>query len=491
MIKKTTRTRTITAGSRRPAQANPSITSITSAATRRKPTNSIRANTMQQLTPEKRQFVRQLQGNIRRSSAITAATNTTNIMARPDFLNLLPMFVQKLLILDVFGSVAMKSRQQIVPYFKFIAENTKGETKAGDVLSSPFVNRQGIDPNFTGRVVKNEGVATGTEIQDNLMLVYTPVLPGSVTIKYDEAGTTAVYTDDGNGNLCQAGTTTAVGYIDYSTGMISTSNVFTAADGNSVKATYQYDNENVGPRTPGNGGYGHEYGAQMAKGYLQLDEFNLVAEAHELACYWSIYSAFAAQQEYGSNIADIAKEACFSELTAEINTNGFQALLRSAKYQPQFNWDASPVLTGSVVPSDYLNMFKLKLNQAAASIYQKTRLTQPNRLVVGTNVASYMGMINGFQADTAEDNVGPYRAGRLDQFEVYCDPNFNPDTWVMCCKSNDIRRNSALFGEYMPLTSTAPIGLANASVQAGFATMYSMKVVNPDTVVSGKLLGTY
>lgn len=486
MIKKTNRT--ITAGSRRPMQSNQSITS---AATRRKPTNSIRANTMQQLTPEKRQFVRQLQGNIRRSSAITAATNTTNIMARPDFLNLLPMFVQKLLILDVFGSVAMKSRQQIVPYFKFIAENTKGETKAGDVLSSPFVNRQGIDPNFTGRVVKNEGVATGTEIQDNLMLVYTPVLPGSVTIKYDEAGTTTAYTDDGNGNLCQAGTTTAVGYIDYSTGMISTSNVFTAADGNSVKATYQYDNENVGPRTPGNGGYGYEYGAQMAKGYLQLDEFNLVAEAHELACYWSIYSAFAAQQEYGSNIADIAKEACFSELTAEINTNGFQALLRSAKYQPQFNWDASPVLTGSVVPSDYLNMFKLKLNQAAASIYQKTRLAQPNRLVVGTNVASYMGMINGFQADTAADNVGPYRAGKLDQFEVYCDPNFNPDTWVMCCKSNDIRRNSALFGEYMPLTSTTPIGLANASVQAGFATMYSMKVVNPDTVVSGKLLGTY
>lgn len=472
--------------SRKPVTAN---TKVTANVKNRNSKSNITAS-FNALTPEQRVFARQIQNNVRRQSTITAATNTTNIMARPDFLELLPMFVQKLYILDVYGSVAMRSRQQLVPYFKFIAENTKGETNAGDILSSPFANRQGIDPNFTGRVVKNELVGEGTDIQDNMMLVYTPILPNSVTIQYNDGSDTKVYTDDGNGNLCEAGETSPMGYIDYSTGMISTTGL-TAADGASVKATYQYDNENVGPRTPGNGGYGYEYGAQMGKGYLQLDEFNLIAEAHQLACYWSIYSAFAAQQEYGANIADVAKEAAFSEITAEINTQGFQELLKAAKFNPQFNWDASPVLTGSVVPSDYLNMFKLKLNQAAASIYQATRLTQPNRLIVGTNVASYIGMINGFQAAATSDNVGPYKAGTLDQFEVYCDPNYNPDTWVMACKSNDIRRNSALFGEYMPLTNTDPIGLANASVQQGYATMYAMKVVNPDTVVSGKILGVY
>ena len=485
MIKKSTVTPARYA--RRPIKANTSIT----AGVKNRNAAPVSAN-LKGLTADQRAFARQLQMNMRRTnSAITAATNTTNIMARPDFLELLPMFVQKLLILDVYGSVAMKSRQQLIPYFKFIAENTKGETKKGDILSSPFVNRQGIDPNFTGRVVKNEVVAEDTEIQDNMMVVYTPVLPNSVTIKYDAAGTVTSYTDDGNGNICAAGSTTSVGYIDYSTGLISTSGIFTAAAGNSVKATYQYDNENVGPRTPGNGDYGYEYGAQMAKGYLQLDEINMVAEAHELACYWSIYSAFAAQQEYGSNIADIAKEAAFSELTAEINTKGFAELFKAASYKPQFNWDASPVLTGSVVPSDYLNMFKLKLNQAAASIYQATRLSQANRLIVGTNVASYIGMINGFQAEAQSENVGPYKVGRLDNFEIYCDPNYNPDVWVMCCKSQDIRRNSALFGEYMPLTNTDAIGLANASIQQGYATMYSMKIVNPDTVVSGKILGVF
>ena len=479
----TKNTRKVSVDSRRPIKASTNITSNVSNRRAAQPVSPIMAS----LSTEKRAFARQLQNNIRRQSTITAATNTTNIMVRPDFLELLPLFVQKLLILDVYGSVAMKSRQQLVPYFKFIAENTKGETHRGDIISSPFVNRQGMDPNWTGRVVKNEEVASdAAAIAEGIALAYTPVLPGTVTIQTITDSATTALLDDGNGNLCQG--STAVGYIDYSTGAIQLDSV----DGvTAVKATYQYDNENVGPRTPDNGQYGYEYGAQMAKGYLQLDEFNLVAEAHQLACYWSIYSAFAAQQEWGANIGDIAKEAAFSELTAEINTKGFMELLKAAQFKPQFNWDASPVLAGSVVPSDYLNMFKLKLTQAAASIYQSTRLSQPNRLVVGTNVAAYIGMINGFQAETTTENVGPYKVGRLDQFEIYCEPSYNPDVWVMSCKSNDIRRNSALFGEYMPLTSTDTIGLANASVQQGYATMYAMKVVNPATVVSGKILGTF
>jgi hypothetical protein len=187
----------------------------------------------------------------------------------------------------------------------------------------------------------------------------------------------------------------------------------------------------------------------------------------------------------------MAKEAAFSELTAEINTKGFKALEAVAAYKPQYNWDASPVLSGSVVPSDYLNMFKLKLGQAAAAVYQSTKLTRPNRITMGTNVAEYMLMINGFKADSTEDTVGPYKLGTLDKFECYVEPNYDPNKWVMSCKSTDIRRNSGLFGEYMPFTATDAIGLANASVQQGYATMYAMKVVNPATVVSGKIVGVF
>ena len=136
-------------------------------------------------------------------------------------------------------------------------------------------------------------------------------------------------------------------------------------------------------------------------------------------------------------------------------------------------------------------MFKLKLGQAAASVYQTTRLSRPNRLIVGSNVAEYISMIQGFKSDNIEDTVGPYKLGRLDAFEVYVEPSYDPNKWVMSCKSNDIRRNSGLFGEYMPFTETSPIGLSNASVQQGYATMFALEVVNPATVVSGKIVGVF
>jgi hypothetical protein len=405
---------------------------------------------------------------------IMGATNTSNIMAKPDFVELLPMFVQKLIALDVFGSVAMKSRQQIIPYFKFIAENTKGETAAGTVLSSAWVNRQGMDPNFTGRVIKGEAFTTA--------LAYTPILPGSVTITATNGSTVTKFIDDGNGGFVDASGYASSMKIDYATGAITSSVTGT------LSASYEYDNETVGPRADG---IGYDYGAQMAKGYLQLDEINLVAEAHEIACYWSIYSAFAAQQEYGANIGEIAKDAAFSELTAEINSHCFNELAKAAQYKPQFNWDASLAFNGAVMPSDFLNLFKFKLDDAANAVYQATNLARPNRLIVGTKVASLISRLPGFVAAPAEEPVGPYKLGDLDQYGVYVDPYYDANTWVMACKSNDIRRNSALFGEYMPMVKTDDIGLANASVQSGYATMYATKVVNPATVVSGKVLGAF
>ena len=481
--------RTVTA----PAAKRSTITAGTNitAGVKNRNTAGLGKNTrMLDLTPAQRVFANQILRNYQRTS-ITAATNTSNIAARPDFLELLPMFVQKLLLLDVFGSVAMRSRQQLIPYFKFVAENTKGQTKAGDILSSPFVNRQGIDPNFTGRVVKNEILTEGPIADVNPMIVYTPVLPGSVTLyAKTAAGVVTPITDNAAGDLYKTDdSTTAVGYIDYSTGEVVLDGV-TIEEGGSLTATYQYDNETVGPHMDSPRDHG-QYGAAMAKGYLQLDEINMVAEARQLACYWSIYSAFAAQQEYGGNIGDIAKEAAFSELTAELNSWGFEELAKAAAYNPSFNWDAAPVLNGSVVPSDYLNMFKLKLNQAAAAIYQSTRLSRPNRLIVGSNVAAYISMIDSFRADSVEESVGPYHLGTMDQFEIYVAPDYDPNKWVMACKSNDIRRNSALFGEYMPFVSTDAIGLANSSVQQGYATMCGLKVVNGASLVSGKIVGTF
>lgn len=447
----------ITAGARRKGAATKS-TPVTAA-----------TKAMASMSPEKREFTRVLQNNMRRQAKVLAATNTSNIAARPEFIELLPLFTQNLLVPEVAGTIAMTSRQQLVPYFKVKTENSKGETAKGTVLSSPFVNRNGMDPNFTGRIVRNEVVEGST-------LAYVPVLPYSVQI----TDGTQTYTDDGAGGFVDAsGSPVDSATIDYASGIV------TGIDGDLVATTYQYDNETVGPDAGG------DYGAKFGKIDLQLDEIMLVAEAHELAAYWSVYSAFAANQEYGTNIADLSREAAFAELTAEMNTQCFDILAQAASHKPQFDWDASPVLSGAVVPSDYLNMFKLKLEQASAATFQETRLARPNKLVVGTTAAAYIAMIEGFQAEANEDVVGPYRAGRLGNFDVYVNPNYDANLWVMTSKSADLRRNGVLFGEYMPLMQTDPLTMANLSSQAGYAGMWDMKIVNPGTIVSGRILGTF
>ena len=448
----------------RPRSINAS-TSVTASARTRRPMAPV-SNV--KLTKEQQIFANTLMRTAKKQS-IMGATNTSNIAAKPEFTQLLPLFVQKLLLPEVMGTVAMTSREQLIPFYKFIAENTKGETPAGYTFSDPFVNKQGIDPNFSGRVIRNEAVANGA-------LAYTPVLPNSVSI----SDGTDNYYDDGNGKIIKVADESEAGTINYALGTV------TGLAG-TLSASYQYDNETVGPDQNG------EYGAKMGKGYFQLDTIHLTAEAHQLACYWSVYSAFASSTEWGANLGDMAKESAISELTAEINSLGFNALETAAGApKPQFDWNAAPVFTSAVDPQGYLNMFMLKLEQAAASIYAATRTVRPNKLIVGLNVDACFRMMDKFQTESATDNVGPYKSGKLGIYDVFVNPNMDPNKWVMVAKDdNDFRKSCGLYGVYMPFVNTAEIGLADMSVQQGYATMVAIKTINPMLSVSGKILGTF
>lgn len=438
-------------------------TSVTASARARRVSAPVMANV--NLSDSQKVFANQL---LKNSRAIMGATNTSNIAAKPEFTQLLPLFVQKLLLPEVMGSVAMNSRSQIIPYFKLLAENTKGETAMGDILSSPFVNKQGVDPNFTGRVIRNEEVTSGA-------LAFVPVLPGSVSI----STASTKYYDNGEGKLIDASTEQPVGDIDYALGTI------TGITGD-MSASYEYDNETVGPDADG------QYGAKMGKLYFNLDEINLVAKAHQLACYWSVYSAFAASTEWGTNIADMSKEAAIGQLTAEINALGFKALADAAAYKPQFNWDASPILNGAVNPQGFLNMFKMKLDQASGSIYAATHTVAGNKIIAGVTASTFLKRIDGFQSANVTDFVGPYKLGKIDAYDIFVDPNMDTNKWVMTCKDdNDFRKTAGLYGTYLPFTTTDVIGLSDMSAQQGYCSMYDIKIVNPDLVVSGKILGQF
>lgn len=480
MITKRTTRKAPQTVAKRPVSASRRIsagTSITSGVRNRnyRPMQSVQASRMAKLTPDQRKLASQLIRNAKGMSNVMAATNTANIAAKPEFIELLPLFAQQLLAPELLTTVAMTSREQIIPFYKMKAENTKGETKKGDIFSSPFANRLGKDGNFSGRVVKNEAVEGST-------LAYVPVLPGSVTlVATTTAGVSTTYIDNGDGTFTLADGTASDVTINYATGLVEG-----ISDDDTLASTYQYDNETVGPDADG------QYGAKMGKIDYQLDTVILKAEAHQIASYYSVYAAFAMQQEYGQNMANVSKEGAIAELTAEINTQVFDAIGNAAQYQPQFNFDMSAYQSGAVMPTDFLNTFKFKLDQANASIYQRNNIQlRANKLTVGTGVLSVVRQLNGWKATAPTGDAGPYKAGTLDEYDVYVAPTYDPNKWVMSAKSDDIRKSVGVFGEYMPITVVDPLTLANMSVQTAIATMYDVQIVNPYLAVSGKVLGMF
>ena len=99
--------------------------------------------------------------------------------------------------------------------------------------------------------------------------------------------------------------------------------------------------------------------------------------------------------------------------------------------------------------------------------------------------------LNGWKATAPTGDAGPYKAGTLDEYDVYVAPTYDPNKWVMSAKSDDIRKSVGVFGEYMPITVVDPLTLANMSVQTAIATMYDVQIVNPYLAVSGKVLGMF
>ena len=94
MIKKTTRT---LPGGNRNVNASRSITAnVQTRRTAPKSESAIMASrALAAMSPAQRAFVAQLKNTHRRMMSVTAATNTSNIAARPEFMELLPLFVQK------------------------------------------------------------------------------------------------------------------------------------------------------------------------------------------------------------------------------------------------------------------------------------------------------------------------------------------------------------------------------------------------------------
>ena len=174
------------------------------------------------------------------------------------------------------------------------------------------------------------------------------------------------------------------------------------------------------------------------------------------------------------------------EIAQEIDNEITLDLYNIANAGPEVTW--SKVQPAGVSVSDHYDSLWAKLVEGSNEIFGATRKARANFMICGLNVDAVVKVMRNFKDAEDITAVGPHFIGTLGNMKVYVNPNYDPDTFVLGYKGNNMMDTGYVYCPYMPVMTTDMITLSDdfASRQ-GFATMYGTKAVNPRLYVKGRI----
>ena len=360
-------------------------------------------------------------------------------------LNLVTVALPDLIAFDLVMVQPMSSMTGYVAYIKFTAGSNKGQTKQGDVFNDPF--RLGkVDPDYTSeRVV--ETVKVDAEGKANV--AWFPVVEGTLAV----VGAEGVEVAD----------------IDTKTGAVT----FTGTSENQeIKVRYVYDNVVI----PQN---------DLPILNAELANITLAAKARRIAIYYSQIANYQAKQDYGFDLGDQLAQKAVGQLNYEIDTEVTDLLINNADSDGDLVW--SKTLPMGVSKMEHYEGFTEIVAIAKQKIYDRTKRFAPNYMLIASNILPILSMVKAFSAAPASTVNGPYFAGTLDGLKVYVTPNIAPGKFVLGVNGSDLETSAAVYAPYMPVVPTQLLGYADGGMSQGWSTMYDLKLLNKDLLVSGRV----
>ena len=356
-------------------------------------------------------------------------------------LNLTTVAVPNLIAFDLVMVHPMSSMAGYVNYIQYTAGSNKGTTAQGDVLNSPFGLGK-VDADYTSaRVVET--------LDAGKKLMWTPVL--KVVRATDAKG---VEVDVADWTVAEDGTVTGTG----------------VAEG--VKVAYIYNNVVI----PQN---------DLPIVNAEMKAIPLVAKARRIAIYYSQIAAFQAKNDYGFDLGDQLAEKAVGQLSYEIDTEITQMLIDNAAADSDLVW--SKTLPVGVSKQEHYAGFVEILEIARQKIYDRTKRFAPNYMLIASNLLPIMAFIPGFEAAPAGSINGPYFAGTLNSLKVYVTPNIEAGKFVIGVNGDDMMSSAAVYAPYMPVVPTQLLGYADGAMSQGWSTMYDLKLLNANLLVSGRV----
>lgn len=371
-----------------------------------------------------------------------------------DSYSIVSLAIQNTILPEIVSVQPMSTAAQLLPLLEIRYGTTKGEVEAGDlVLDSTGAGR--TNKHYDSKVINNQKVLTGAK---EVILPFTPVVAG--TVKLVKGAT--VITDNGEGALTDGGT------IDYANGIIT----LAAALDADATLSYEYNNANV-PTAVGDVTMG-------------INPVLIEAEEHKLKAVFALTAAYRINKEYGVNMPLEFEKQVANEMNKERERVVMGDIFAQAAGGNAVVWSATP--RPGVSDAEHAESLPIAINLAAAEIYNRTNgnLT-PNFIVAGANVIAYLAKSKVFTANEAPKNGGSFLAGKLGTLNVYQTPAIGTNDFFMGGIGNEFWQSGYVLGDYMPITYTAPVTLADFTTQQGWVSIYGTKMVNPALYLRGRI----
>lgn len=369
----------------------------------------------------------------------------------------------------------MDGPTSMIFYMDFLYGTTKGNIAAG---STAFDSRTGPtnSQHYSDDVVPQYVVGSTTTDNFTGTLPMVPVRPGTLQIlKIDTDGTvTLLGTDNANGTMSGTGLT-STNTINYTSGAIEITLGAALTAGQKAVATYRYDNEATD---------------NVPQVDLQLTSAPVHAKVRKLRSRWSLEAAQNANALHSIDVEAEAVGSLAELIKFELDREVINDLYNYA--------DAGSVTWSKSVPNgisyqEHKLSFIDTLIEADSLIYQATKRFSASFIVAGVGVANVLqGLTPSFQADPTaagnQQNTGIVRAGTINGIEVYKDPFFPVNKWVMGAKGSGLFDAGYVYCPYVPLFTTPSVILDDFLVRKGIASQYGKKHVNSKMYCTGQIL---
>lgn len=396
-----------------------------------------------------------------------AGTQVVDIASKTEYLKLTTAVMPNLVLNDVETVQVMKQKLDIAFYLELQYADSRGKVVAGDTISNflqvgPDAAKTPSAFNYSAEAIDDEPV-----VQDAttgaFQLSWKPVVPASV--RFTVGG--AEYADNGKGEIVAAANpTTPVGTVDYATG-----NVAFAANTVIDDAVVSYSQDlAIAP-------------VNVAGVKTQIKEVELRAKPRKLKAVFSMDAAFDLSATQNIDLQSLLQSTAVDEIKSEIDGSALYDLENSGTpYSVSFN---APVPFGLTVVQHY-DSFLQTLVGGANIVWNATRGITPNIVIAGKKAADIIESMTKFKPAASLNTNGPHIMGTIaDRFLVVKNPYSPENRFTITYKGDNDLKTTAIYGTYIPITSTQFLMGANFQGEQGYMTYGVNKLVTNKFTVNG------